>query len=338
MTARETVSYFEAYARASAAPVEEETTVERLTASGDGFDVVTCRGRWRATNVVIATGWCDQPAVPSVARHLDPAIRQLSASSYRNPGGLPAGGVLVVGASASGVQLADELARSGRAVVLAVGRHVRVPRSYRGMDIYWWLERIGSLDRTVDQVPDPAAARHEPSVQLAGRPDPLDLGTLQANGVELTGRLRWVDGSAVGFARDLDHSLAAANARMQRLLSEIDAHIDATGLRTEVLDAERPPAIVAGQRHDRLDLGDQGISTVLWATGYRRTYPWLHVPVLDAAGEIRQRGGRTPVPGLYVLGQRFQHYRNSNFIDGVGRDAAAVAAHLARRTPAISRS
>ena len=340
MTAGEVVSYFEGYARATNAPVEQQSAVEHLSAAGDGFDVVTGRGRWRAANVVIATGWCDQPAVPAAARHLGQAIVQVTTSAYRNPDSLPAGGVLIVGASASGVQLADELALAGRDVVLAVGSHSRVPRSYRGMDILWWLEQIGALDRTIDQTPDPHAARHEPSLQLIGRPDhrPVDLGTLRHRGVELTGRLTWTDGSIVGFARDLGHTLTAADARMRRVLTEIDTHIDATGLTTEVLDAEHPSAIVVDQRHDRIDLADRGITTVLWATGHRRTYPWLHVPVLDAAGEIRQRRGRTPVPGLYVLGQRFQHYRNSNFIDGVGRDAAAVAEHLARRKLLMSRA
>jgi putative flavoprotein involved in K+ transport len=339
MTAGEVVSYFEGYARASAAPVEEDSDVEHLYAAVDGFDVVTGRGHWRATNVVIATGWCERPAVPAIARQLDPAVIQVAPAAYRNPEALPAGGVLIVGASASGVQLADELAHVGREVVLAVGGHSRVPRRYRGMDIYWWLERIGSLDRTIDELPDSAAARREPSLQLAGRPDHrrLDLGTLRAGGVELTGRLTWADGHRVGFAHDLGHTVAAADARMRRVLADIDAHVDASGLTAEVLDADPPSVFAVDQQLDELDLNDRGITTVLWATGHRRTYPWLHLPVLDATGEIRQRRGRTPVPGLYVLGQRFQHHRNSNFIDGVGRDAATVADHLACRTCSTSR-
>jgi putative flavoprotein involved in K+ transport len=245
-----------------------------------------------------------------------------------------------VGASASGVQLADELARAGREVVVAVGHHSRVPRSYRGMDIFWWLERLGSLDRTIDEMPDPAACRHEPSLQLAGRPDHMtpDLGMLSRAGVELTGRLAWAEGNRVGFARDLDASLMAADARMRRVLADIEKHIDASGLIDELLDADPPAGIAVDQQIDELDLKDRNITTVLWATGYRRSYPWLHAPVLDASGEIRQRRGRTPVPGLYVLGQRFQHYRNSNFIDGVGRDAAAVADHLARRRSSLCRA
>jgi putative flavoprotein involved in K+ transport len=253
---------------------------------------------------------------------------------YRNPDHLPSGGVLIVGASATGVQLADELARAGREVVLSVGGHSRLPRSYRGMDIYWWLERIGSLDRTIDELSDPAAARHEPSPQLAGRPDHLNLGTLRRISVELTGRLNWVDGYIVGFGPDLARTVATADARMHRVLAEIDAHIVATGLSAEVLDPDPPPTIEIAHPAAvplRLDLRERGITAVLWATGFRRGYPWLQVPVLDPAGEIRQWRGRTPVPGLYVLGQRFQHHRNSNFIDGVGRDAATVADDLVRK-------
>jgi putative flavoprotein involved in K+ transport len=338
MTAGDVVAFLEGYAHGSAAPVQGDSPVEHLSAAGDGFDVVTGRGHWRAANVVIATGWCDRPAVPRAARHLDPAIVQVSATAYRNPASLPPGGVLIVGASASGVQLADQLIQSGRDVVLAAGGHSRMPRRYRGMDIYWWLEQTGSLDRTIDEMPDAAIARREPSLQLAGRPDHrlLDLGTLRGSGVELTGRLVGVDGRRVGFAHDLSQTLATADERMRRVLAEIDAHIDASGLATEVLEADPPPPFAIAQRFDELDLDRRGITTVLWATGHRRSYPWLHLPVLDATGEIRQRNGRTPVPGLYVLGLRFQHRRNSNFIDGVGRDAASVADDLVRRLSTTS--
>jgi putative flavoprotein involved in K+ transport len=334
MTAGEVAAHLERYAMA--APVVADSPVELLFRTDDGFEVATGRGRWRAANVVIATGWCDRAAVPPVARDLDPAIAQVPATQYRNPDSVPPGGVLIVGASATGVQLADELVGAGREVVLAVGGHSRLPRSYRGMDIYWWLERIGSLDRTIDELPDPAAARFEPSPQLAGRPDrrTLDLGILRGAGVELTGRLTWVDGHGVGFAPDLGRIVATADARMRRVLSEIDTHIAATGLSAEVLDPDPPPKIRVGQPAGiplRLDLRERGITSVLWATGFRRAYPWLQVPVLDPKGEILQWRGSTPVLGLYVLGQRFQHHRNSNFLDGVGRDAATVADDLVRR-------
>jgi putative flavoprotein involved in K+ transport len=339
MNAAEVVEFFQRYAETSAAPVVEGSAVVRVDGRDDGFDVLTTNDHWRSSNVVIATGWCDQPAVPTGASQLDRSVAQLDPSTYRHPGSMPDGGVLVVGASASGVQLADELARAGRPVVLAVGNHARLPRRYRGMDIFWWLDRLGTLDRTIDEVPDPVAARHEPSVQLVGRPDhrDVDLTTLQQLGVELRGRLVAVDGHRARFAGDLFRTVARADSRMRRVLREIDDHIDATGLTAEVLAPDAPAATTVSPDLDALELGAAGITSVIWATGYRRSYPWLGLPVLDEQGEIRQRRGVTPVPGLYVLGQRFQHHRRSNFIDGVGRDAVVVADHLARRTSPIPR-
>ena len=237
--------------------------------------------------------------------------------------------MLVVGASATGVQLAEELRAAGRHVVLAVGRHSRVPRRYRGMDIFWWLERIGALDRTIDEMPDQVAARHEPSLQLVGRPDhrTVDLATLQAAGVELAGRLVSLDGHRARFAGDLAANVMAADVRPRRVLRRIDrAHRRAPASATRCSSPE-PLSIVstAGIARRARPAAPRASRSIVWATGHRRVYDWLQIPVLDARGEIRQRRGVTPVPGLYVLGQRFQHRRNSNFIGGVGRDAAHVA-------------
>jgi putative flavoprotein involved in K+ transport len=339
MTAAEVTSYLQSYADASRAPVVEDSAVARLARADDGrLEVETASSRWLASNVVIATGWCDQPAVPAIARRLGPAVTSVTPSAYRNPDTLPAGGVLVVGASATGVQLADELARSGRDVTIAAGHHTRLPRRYRGMDIWWWLDRIGSLDRTIDELPDPVAAIREPSLQLVGRPDhsDVDLPALVARGVRLTGRVVAVDGDEVRFANDLGTTVAAADARMRRMLAQIDTHIEAAGLSAEVLDPEPPAAVVANEAPTVVNLRRRGISAVVWATGYRRAYPWLHLPILDDHGEIRQHRGVTPIDGVYVLGQRFQHRRRSNFLDGVGLDAELVADHLANRDLARS--
>jgi putative flavoprotein involved in K+ transport len=340
MTAAQVVSYLQGYADASNAPVEEESAVERVELDGDRFDIISSDQTWRAGNVVVATGWCDRPAVPAMAFQLDPELTQVVPAAYRRPADLPDGGVLVVGASATGVQLADELAAAGRDVVLAVGNHSRLPREYRGMDILWWLERMGTFDRTIDQVSDPVTARREPSFQLVGRPDhrTIDLGTLRDGGVELAGRMILADGQRVHFAGDLAHTIAAADVRLDRILADIDCHIEASCLGAEVLERESPRPIPIEHELIDLDLRNRQVRTVIWATGHRRAYPWLHVPVLDDAGEIRQRHGVTRVPGLYVLGQRFQHRRNSNFIDGVGRDAIEVAEHVIHHTRSIFRT
>jgi putative flavoprotein involved in K+ transport len=333
MTATEVVGYLERYGRSFGAPVEAETSVVAVESGGDHFLVATDQGTWRADHVVVATGHCDRPGVPAAAARLSPSVHQTTPSAYRSPDSLPDGAVLVVGAAASGAQLADELARSGREVVLSVGSHTRLPRRYRGMDICWWLERLGVLDKTIDEMPDPERARREPSLQLVGRPDKadLDLAALQDNGVRLTGRLTGVDGRIVHFGADLAASTARADAGRRRLLAEIDDYIDSNGHTSEVLDREPVRPVRVGCEPGRLDLESEGISTVVWATGFRRRYPWLRISVLDDGGEIRHRRGVTPVPGLYVLGLRFQHRRNSSFIDGVRHDAAFIANHLAAR-------
>ncbi len=320
-------SHLDGYAESFGAPVEENTSVRRVRRRDDHFEVVTDRAVWRAGSVVIATGWCDRPAVPALAGALPTDIHQVVPAGYRNPESLPDGGVLVVGASATGAQLADELREAGREVTLAVGSHTRMPRSYRGQDIYWWLHRIGMLDKTIDEMPDQRRARYEPSAQLVGG-RALDLATLQAAGVRLTGRVVAVDGHQVRLAPDLRATVAAADRRLHRLLGAIEAHVALSGLRDHVLAPEPALPLVPKRVVPDLDLRAAGIRTVIWATGHRRSYPWLQVPVLDGHGEIRQRRGRTPVDGLYVLGQRFQHRRSSSFIGGVGRDAEYVADHI----------
>jgi putative flavoprotein involved in K+ transport len=333
MTAAELTAYLRAYADSFAAPVQRDTDVVSVTGAAGGFVVRTTQTTWRARNIVVATGWSDQPHVPALAAGLPRGITQVTPVSYRNPAQLPDGGVLIVGAGATGVQLADELAAAGRDVVLAAGQHSRVPRRYRGMDIWWWMDRVGVLAATIDDVSDPRQARHEGSLQLVGRDDrrDVDLPALHAAGVQVVGRVAAVDGSRLRLAADLVATTAAADDRLGRLLDQVDGYITAQGLDAEVLPVARPGRLRVTEPPAQLDLSDRGIATVVWATGYRRPYPWLRVPVLDRHGEIAQRRGVTPVEGVYVLGQRFQYRRDSNFIDGVRHDASYLARCISLR-------
>jgi putative flavoprotein involved in K+ transport len=325
----EFVTYLDRYARSFAAPVAEGVTVLSVERAGGRFQVRTDRRDWLAENVVVATGDAGVPRLPSVADAVPAGIEQLHASEYRSPGLLPPGGVLVVGAGPSGQQLALELRRSGREVVLAAGRHAQLPRRYRGRDIFCWLAELGELDRTVDELDEPAAARRTQNPSLSGRNggEPLDLAVLQAAGVTLAGRLTGFSGSDARFADDLADSVAVAERRMSQMLARIDARIDATPGGAPA--PEPVPGLVLPPPLTSLDLRRAGISTVLFATGYRRSYPWLHVPALDGDGELVQRYGATPVPGLYTLGLRFQRTRKSHFVGGVGEDAALLARWLA---------
>jgi len=333
MSKGEVVDLLAGYARSFGAPVEEETTVRAASPSGTGWRVETDRGGWRARNLVVATGACDTPWVPEAAAGLDPSIHQVTTTGYRSPGDLPPGGVLVVGASATGAQLADELRRAGREVVLAVGNHNRLVRTYRGRDILWWLDQMGVLDRRIEDLSDPRAGRREPSLQLVGRRGgSVDLRALREAGVRVAGRLVAAEGRNVRFDRDLRRRVAAADLRLRRLLERIDRWADAHRLAAELPAAEPvAPVILPDAGPAELDLPAAGIGTVLWAAGFRRSYPWLPPAALDACGEIRQQRGRGDLPGLYALGLQFMTRRRSSFLDGVGRDAEEIAEAICGR-------
>jgi putative flavoprotein involved in K+ transport len=326
------VEHLERYAASFAAPVVTGSLVNRLVRTDAGYRVDTDAGSWQARHVVIATGPHGRPRIPA---GFDPE-RVLTANAYRNPDALASGGVLVVGASSSGLQIADELARSGRDVTLAVGRHTRVPRRYRGMDIYWWLEVTGRLARTIDTMPDPRAARIEPSLQLVGTsgpPEDLDLGVLQRHGVRLVGRVTASTGNAVELDGGLGRSVADAERELRRLLRSFDDFAGSLHWDRELLPSEPQRRVAVPRPPRRIDLVTEGISTIVLATGFDPDYSFLDVPVLDPDGQIRQRRGRTMAPGLYVVGQRFQHRRDSGFIDGARHDARDVVDHLVRSRP-----
>jgi putative flavoprotein involved in K+ transport len=335
MTMAEVISYLEGYARSFSAPVYEKTTVLEVESFGSGYRVTTNQGTWLSKNVVIATGHCDVPYIPRFGRELMDGVQNLVPTEYRNPDMLPEGGVLIVGSSASGIQLADEIHSSGRPVTLAVGKHTRLPRRYRGKDIFWWLEQLKILDQTPDQVHDFELSRHQPSLQLVGRPDhnSLDLPMLQERGVRLTGRVVGVE-SGQNFLLDdnLVSYTATADAKLAKLLKRIDDFVIQTGLTKQVGDPEPVnPFFWPAPAPTEVNLKEVKIRTVIWATGFTRKYPWLKVPVLDEQGEIMQKQGVTPHPGLYVLGLQFLRHRKSAFIDGVGQDAGALAQHIAER-------
>ena len=331
MTMPEFIRHLEAYADSFDAPLQAGTNVESVRPIGADFIVSTSRGRWRSRNVVVATGFCDVARVPDFSACLSPDIHQTVPSEYRNPAQLPPGNVLIVGGSATGAQLAEELIHDGRSVTVAVGNHVRLPRRYRGKDILHWMVGMGAFAAPGD----PVEERKSPPPQLIGTPDnrDLDFGTLQAQGARLVGRAMDGIGDRMTFADNLDETISRADAALEQLLAKIDGYIEANG------DGDVPPVesfrrIVARPAPTELSFSQEGITTIVWATGYERRYPWLHVPVMDTSGEITHERGVTSHPGLYVLGMRFQATKGSNLIDGVGADAEALAEHLTtRRTP-----
>jgi putative flavoprotein involved in K+ transport len=307
--------------------VHEHVTVRAVERSGAAFRVDTDGGSWQARNVVVATGDSADPRIPPVAASAPRDLLQIHTNRYRNPAALPPGGILVVGAGPSGQQIAAELRRAKRPVVLAVGRHARMMRRYRGHDIFHWLRELGDLERTIDEVPDPAASTRTPSLPLTGANggEQLDLAELDQLGVTIAGRLERFDGSRAVFSRDLQATVGDADRRMHRVLDRIDDHIEQAHAARWPYGPDRVADVALPAGPPSLDLAADRISTVIWATGYRRIYPWLRLPVLDRNGEIAHRRGITRVRGLYVLGLKFQHRRWSHFIGGVGADAAFIA-------------
>jgi putative flavoprotein involved in K+ transport len=333
MTVAELSRFLEDYARRLSAPLHLNTRVTAVHAEDGGYRVVTNRGTWHCDSLVVASGACNIASVPAIAKSAPESVVMLTPQQYRNPEQLEPGGVLVVGASATGLQLAEEIHRSGRQVTLAVGEHVRLPRTYRGEDIQWWMNRLGIFDERYDEIDDINRGRNLPSPQLIGTPSQrsLDLNRLVIQGVELRGRLAgFADGKAQ-FSGSLANTCELADLKMNRLLERIDEYARQQGLDAALPEPRRYPKtrIVPGTPL-LMDLQKNDIRTILWATGYRADHSWLKLPVFDHKGRIRHQGGIVDHPGLYLLGAPLLRRRKSSFIHGAGDDARDLSEHLAR--------
>ncbi|CAN5466411.1 NAD(P)/FAD-dependent oxidoreductase [soil metagenome] len=327
MNKDETIAFLEHYRHSFAAPVRTHVDVESVQVRGAGFEVTTDQGNWTCDAVVAATGASSEPRLPPVAAGLPAHIHQLTALRYRSPDQIDPGGVLVVGASASGVQIADELRRSGREVTVAVGEHVRLPRSHRGRDIHWWMDAIGQLDERYDEVDDIDRARRLPSLQLVGGPErrTLDLNALMSAGVGVVGKLMRVIDGVAQFSGGLANLVANADLKLNRLLDRIDDYAADHGI-AGLSEPCRPTHTDVGAVPTELPL--ERFDTVVWATGFRPRYSWLDPAAFDGRGRVVHDGGVGEIPGLYLLGLPFMRRRKSSFLDGVGPDAGDLASHL----------
>ena len=333
MGVREVVEFISRFAVVTSAPVRTHTTVVSVVRSDAGYRITTDAGEFRCRSVVVASGACNLPNVPAVSQAIPASISCFTPLDYRSPQRLPDGGVLIVGASATGVQLADEINRSGRHVILSVGEHVRLPRTYRERDVLWWMDASGIWNQRYDEIDDLTRARRLPSPQLVGTRarTTLDLNTLRASGVEIVGRLAAVrDGRAL-FSGGLRNQFALADLKMTRLLDAFDEWAQSHGRSSEFGPPERlePTQVPAAPRLD-VDLRSGEIRSIVWATGFRPDYSWLHVPVVDAKGHLRHDGGVVDAPGLYAIGLPVLRRRKSTFIHGAEDDARDVVDHLHR--------
>ena len=330
LTAPDVADLVRGYARRIAAPVRPHTNVRSVRQGRHGYEVRTDGDTWQTSAVVLATGGSSVPVVPGCAAALPSSITQLTAFDYPGPDSIADGGVLVVGASATGVQLAGELRRAGRPVTLAVGEHVRLPRSYRSRDIFWWLHSTGVLAERHDEVDDLTRARRLPSPQLTGSTVPVDLASLVADGVRLVGRLAAVDDGVARFSGSLRNVCALADLKMARFLARADEWARNVGLDDDLPAPDRPEETPMPDRPClALDLSAADVRTVVWATGFRPDHSWLHLPVLDQRGRLRHVGGVvTNAPGVYALGLPLLRTRSSTYIHGAAADTEALANHL----------
>ena len=332
MTMPEVVEFMTGYATDIAAPIQLGTTVTSVRRTDDGYCVTTDHGEWECLTVVLASGAFNVPRVPAYAEAVPASVTTMTPMDYRNPDQLAEGGVMVVGASATGVQIAHELQRSGRPVTLAVGEHVRGPREYRGRDIHWWMEVAGVLDERYDEVDDITRARRVPSMQLGGSLErsTFDLNALTGLGVKLVGRLAGIRDGRAQFSGSLRNKCDLADLKLNRLLNTIDEWATANGMDDESLPPHRfEPTVVSEPPTLGLDLASGAIQTIIWATGFRPDYSWLDGQVLDGKGMGRHDGGVVDSPGMYLIGAPFLRRRKSSFIDGARDDAQELIVELA---------
>ncbi|MBZ2168831.1 NAD(P)-binding domain-containing protein [Marinobacter sp. F4216] len=339
MTAQETARFISGYAGAINAPVQTSTAVRRATIHGEGFKVETSRGDWQCRSLVVASGAFARPKLPVFSSQLSPAISQFSCLHYRNPRQLPYGDVMVVGASASGLQIAAELAQSGRGVVLCAGEHVRMPRTYRGLDIQRWLHLMGMHNERYDQVEDLKRLRRLSSPQLIGDVAQriFDLNHVRSLGVQLAGRLVSAHGQTVQFSGSLRNHCALADLKLQRLVRRIDDWADRQDL---LMDIDDPvpfgPTQIESSPLLKLNLAQRNIRSVIWANGLQPDYRWLDMPAFDDKGRLKHDGGIADIEGLYVMGLPFMRRRNSSFIHGAGEDARELSSHLVQYLESVA--
>jgi putative flavoprotein involved in K+ transport len=333
MTVSEVIDFIDRYAFTLDVPVRTGTTVINVRAVDGGYRVATNTGVWEAPTVMLASGGFNLPHVPDVAAGVPDSVEAISPLDYRRPAQLPAGRILVVGASATGLQLAGEIHRSGRPVTLSVGEHVRMPRVYRGRDVMWWMTMAGVLDERYDELDDLVRGRNIPSPQLVGTLEraTLDLNALTRQGVELVGRLGAIRDGVALFSGSLRNVCSLADLKLRRLLDRFDTWALGSGVDGDVDPPHRlEPTRLNAEPRLTLDLRSGEIAAIIWATGFRPDYSWLQVPVLDRRGRLRHDGGVvTGAPGMYAIGLNLLRRRKSSFIHGAEDDARELTDHLA---------
>jgi len=332
MVRKKIIEYFEEYIKQFELPIRYGIQVTSVESIDTGYLVETNKTNFEADNVVIATGMYQRPRMPSFGSNLSSEIIQLHSSEYRNPETLPDGAVLVVGSAQSGCQIAEELYKTGRKVYLSVGNAGRLPRRYRGKDITQWFDELGFYDRTVDKLPSPQA-KFAGSAHGTGKDGghTINLHQFAMDGVILLGHIQSGKNNRIMLAPDLKENLANADKLEIELVKLIDEAIENNGLDVPI---ETLPELRDGYEVEEildLDLKSAGITSVIWATGYKFDFSLVKLPAFDEDGYPVQKRGVADFPGLYFIGLQFLHTSKSGLLAGVGDDAAHVAKHIGSR-------
>lgn len=328
----EIVDYVDGFADSFDPPLREGVDVTRVWLQGGTYHLTTSIGPFTADQVVVATGGYDSPIVPPYAAGIDPAITQMHSRDYRRPSQLPQGGTLIVGTGQSGVQLMEDLHRDGRPVHLAVGPAPRSPRKYRGRDATDWLHDAGHYQITIDRHPDPAKALSQTNHYMSGRDGgkEIDLRKFALEGVRLYGSMAGAEGTQVQFLPDLEKNLDDADRSYLGIRAQIDAWIEAQGI-----DAPVEPPFVKVWRPEQeitqIDLAEQGITSILWAIGFRPDYSWLELDCFDNYGRPLYQRGVTQVPGAYFIGLGWLNTWGSGRFLGIDEDSRHLAGHIVAR-------
>ncbi len=322
----ELIAHFQGWADSFQAPVREGCAVTALDADGEGFGLSTSGGRITARSVVVATGGYQRPFRPANASQVPAGVDQLLGEEYSCPDALEPGAVLIIGSGQTGCQIAEELHANGRRVSLSCGRAPWAPRRMGGRDLVWWIVETGWWQRKPGELPSPAGRLlSNPLATGHGGGRDLHLRTLHERGIELLGRFSGAEGGMVYFGDDLAGLIAAGDSLSGAFKKRVDALAEQLGLPSP-WDMPPPPEV---RSRTEVDLSKEGIRTVIWTTGFRPDYTWMHFPVFDDMGFPVQVDGRSSVPGLHFMGVHFQRKAQSAVLYGVGEDAEIVAREIA---------
>ncbi len=333
MSGQDFVEFLERYVKNFKVPLRRSVEATRAVPTDVGWEIETTEGLINCRALIVATSTYQVPSLPPAADGLPPSIRSLSAADYRSAGQLPPGRVLIVGSAQSGGQITEDLQHSGRDIILSVSRAGRIPRRYRGRDAIDWQDRLGFLDRPATALDDPRQRfGGEPHMTGRGGGHTISLQNFHAGGVRLVGRVEGIEGTVLRLKSDLRENIHAADRFSAAFCGEVDAHIAQHDPSAPLDEGEPHHAPVAlldrYEEPGRLDLAAEGVSAVIWATGFRFDYSWIAADVFDAFGYPITMRGKTQVPGLYFLGLNYLHSRKSGIIYGVGEDAEHVAVQI----------